>query len=61
MAEPPRLRIRCTEQVKNRYAEAASAFGMTYGEFAVNAAKFILANRKDFRRFVYEEEEGYKE
>jgi len=55
MGEPVRIQVRCPEETKNRYSEAAGAVGMTYGEFALYASLFILENRDDFRKFSTKE------
>lgn len=55
MPDPVRIQVRCSEDTANKYGEAASAFGLTYGAFAWLAANYVLENRDDFKRFIHEE------
>lgn len=56
MSNPVRIRIRCTEAVRKAWEKARGEFDMTHAELAYNAAKFILQNPGEFRRFCDGEE-----
>jgi hypothetical protein len=56
MTEPVRIRIRCAEKVRRKWREACAVVDMDYGELAYYAAKYILENRDDFRKFMHSEE-----
>lgn len=56
MSKPIQLRIRGTDTVRSKFRQACAKFDLEYGEMALNAAKFVMENEEQFRRFVYEEE-----
>lgn len=55
MADKVRIRIRCPEVVREKWRKAAGQFDLTYGELAMYAAKFVLENEREFRRFINKE------
>jgi hypothetical protein len=58
MSEPVRIRVRCGERVRKEWRKACGYFDLTYAEMALHAARFIMENEEDFRRFVYEDEKS---
>jgi len=56
MSNPVKVRIRGTDDMREWWMKAKGTFDLTHGELALEGAKFLLENKREFRRHLQSDE-----